>query len=199
MIPLAEADFPSLKQFATVNLGLEVKQGTNATTLRGMIAAADNTVAEVPEFSPEGAGTPRRAATPQMVTPQGSPSTAIIEPGVHDDPNHWSHDPQVTLEVAKSADPTRPKDVTIQVNGDVFRMQRGVEVSVPYRVFEAIKNAKENQAVDSGEINPLTGMPIYTWEPVLSYPYQVTKHPTEEEVAEWRANTSKGFQQRHAA
>lgn len=209
MVPLDEADIASLRQFATVNLGLEIKPGTNGPSLRAKIQQADVSVSEIPMFVPEGAGTPRSAppttsardgAVKQKVQVEATangqplPTAEHVEAHAHD-PLHHSHDPRVRIKIFKSDDRRRSKVVNVSVNGVLFRMQRDQEIDVPYRVYEALEEAKEKAAVDGDDINPMTGEPIKVWADVQSYPFTVVRPASDEAVAEWRAMTAKGFQQ----
>lgn len=202
-VKLEEADFASLKHYAELTLGLEIKTGTNSKQIIAKIQKADSSVEEIPvvETAQEQVGDV--VAVPE-VTHSRSTTEAIagkVAPATraHADPMHSSNDPKVELTVQKTADKTRAKICDIQVNGVVFRIKRGVRVAVPYRVFEALENAKEKQAVDSDELNPVTGEPYKEWEDVLSYPFQVHAMPSEEEVRQWRESTDEGFQRALAA
>lgn len=195
-VKLDEADFASLKHHAEVTMGLEVKAGTNSKQIAAKIRKADSAIEEIPvvDSAPEQDAGPAKEVTPARSTTQaGAEKVAPVTRG-HSDPMHSSNDPKVELTIAKTADKTRAKVADIMVNGVVFRIKRGERVTVPYRVYEALENAKEKQAVDSDEINPITGEPFKEWEEVLSYPFNVHKLPDEEEVEKWRAATSEGFQ-----
>lgn len=198
MVQLSEADMASLKQFAAVNLGLEVKTGHNGAQLRGMISKAAPDTAEIPQFVPEGTSAPRV----QQASPQANQEAAIAQPVAmateHVDPRHPANDPKVTLQVAKTADPVRAKACIISVNGEVTQIERGQAVTVPYRVYEALLNAKEMAPVDTNEINPHTGDPIRGWEEVQAYPFTVIELPGREEVEAWRKSVGASFQKKAA-
>lgn len=198
MIPLDEADFASLKHYAEVTLGLEVKTGTNGNQLKGKIRKANSAIEEVPvveaaEQAPQ-PGDVVHVAPVRSTTSTQATTTAQPAPMAHQHPMHPNNDPKVELTIMKTADKTRAKIADVMVNGVVFRIKRGERVGVPYRVFEALENAKEMQAVDTDEINPATGEPFKEWQEVLSYPYMVHRMPSDEEVQAWRARTSDDFQ-----
>lgn len=206
MVAIDEADIASLRNFATVHLGLEIKPGTNGAQIRGIIAKADNTVSEIPVFIPEGAGTPRQApptapattgAVRNPVTADGAPveqeRSASMASDIAD-PMHHSHDPKITINISRTDDKRRTKDVTVSVNGVAFVIHRDKDVRVPYRVYLALKDAMEDAAVDGDEINPVTGDPIKVWTKVPSYPFSVIEWPDKSEIEAWKERTSRTFQ-----
>lgn len=204
MVALNEADIASLRHHATVMMGLDIKPGTNGSQIRSAIKKADAGIEQIPVYVPEGPGVPR-SAPPAGSAIAGAIRTAVAtangEPLVQSqvastsaDPMHHCHDPRITIRVFKTDDRRRTKDVTVQVNGVTFRMQREVDVEVPYRVYLALKDALEDAAVDGDEVNPVTGDPIKVWVKVPSYPHQVVKFPNPDEVAAWEERTSRTFQ-----
>lgn len=207
MVALDEADIASLRQFASVTMGLEVKPGMNGNQLRGLIQKADASVTDVPVYVPEGPGVPRGAAPAKptvagairpAITANGEPVKAAPAStgwasGVAD-PMHHSHDPRVVINISRTDDKRRTKDVTVQVNGVTFQIQREKDVAVPYRVFLALRDALEKAAVDGDEFNPVTGDPIKVWANVPSYPFSVVEKPPQAEVDAWLERTSREFQ-----
>jgi type IV secretory pathway VirB10-like protein len=203
-IKIEDAQLPELKHFATLALGVEVKPGTNATQLRAMILKVMPDCKDVPPVPATPEPIVRVADTPPA--PPAIPANYVPVEG--EDPAkrpaaislpasrelvHSSLDPKVRIVIQKTDDKKRPKDVTICVNGEVTRIQRGQEVDVPYRVFEALLNAKERAAVPGDEINPFTQEPIMVWEDVYSYPFSVIQYPPADEVAAWKAASGAGF------
>lgn len=170
-VTVEEADFPTLKHHAEVNLGLEVKHGTNAATLRKAILNAAPGTVEIPAL--ESAKAPAPAPMPEGV------KYHINNPGL---------DPKVELSIAKTADPTRDKNWTVSVNGYTWRGQRGVRIELPYRAYRALENAIEKQAVLQDEEGPM-GVPLYEYEEVYSYPFTVHRMPSDEEIAAWHKAT----------
>lgn len=202
-IPLQDADLATLKHFAEAFLGIEIKPGTNAAQVRGMIGKAAPELKDVPPLPAPPAPIVQVAPAPiAQPVPQavGEGEDPIARPAAVSLPAstellHPSMDPKVTIMVAATADKSRPKDVTVGVNGDIFRIQRGQKVDVPYRVYLALEDAKEKAPVPdpSGATNPFTGEPIMVWEEVHSYPFSVYKEPSPEEVAAWHQRTGGGF------
>jgi len=207
-IPIEDADLPTLKHFAELALGLEVKPGTNAHSLRGKIKTAMPDIKDVPPIP--------KAPEPVVQMPQQEPmhvqAPFVPDPAapIVDGENpaarpaavsrpasaalmHPNQDPKVTLKIHKTDDKRRSKDVTVGVNGVVWRMKRGEVINVPYRVYLALQNAKEKAAVELDEINPLTGTPKMGWEEIHSYPFEVHKMPSDEEIAAWEVATGSGF------
>lgn len=187
-VKIEEAKNADLLHYAGTVLGLDVKRGQSNTHLIGLIQSAKPGLDEIPlpPKGPEPMDLDSAAAaeipappSPELVT-RGSRSGAL---------QHYSKDPKVRLRVEQTTDKTRAKDVTVAPNGDVFRWQRGVDVSVPYRVYLALRDAKEMEAVETGEINPISGLPKKVWQEVQSYPFTILQMPSEEEIAAFHKAT----------
>lgn len=199
-IPLEDADMTTLKHFAELALGIEVKAGTNAAQIRAKIKQAMPDIKDVPPLpdppAPIAAAQPAPAAPPFPVEGENP----ALRPAAVSRPAsmalaHARFDPKVRLKIQKTDDKRRAKEVTVGVNGDVWRMQRGVEVEVPYRVYLALCDAKEHAAVETDQINPITQLPIMAWEEIPSYPFQVLSMPSDAEIAAWHTATRDGFKQ----
>jgi hypothetical protein len=173
-IALDEADFASLKRHAEVNLGIEVKLGVNAAQLRAKIRQVAPETVEIEPVEMQASVRPTAVAS----RPQGVPSKYDIR--------NPATDPKVTLTIHKTADVTRAKDVQVPVNGRNWILMRGERVTVPYRVYEALENAKEQQPVATNKTNHF-GSPIYDYDLVHSYPFTVHEMPPREEVEAWLA------------
>lgn len=186
-VKLQDADAKQLRQYAEL-LGLEAKSGMNKPQLIALIQRSDPSIEEIPVKSEEAAPvvdlTQPSAAAPDIPPAPGPVVDRGGAPGVMP---HYSTDPKVELTIAKTSETTRSKDVTVAINGDVFRMQRGQRVAVPYRVYLALQDAKEKQAVETGD--EVNGIPVREWQEVYSYPFQVFSMPSDEEIAEWHART----------
>lgn len=183
MIPIEEADFPSLRHYAETILGIEVKQGTNAANLRGKILSIDPKVKEIEELM-----TPGSSGRAEAVVKELNPVNPNAKKQAYSLGNPVA-DPRVILTIEKTTDPLRDPNVTIGVNGYIWRAQRGVRISVPYRAFLALDDAVEKRAIDTGETHPQTGLPIYRYEDVQSYPFVVHEMPAPEEIAAWHKAT----------
>lgn len=196
-IPIDEADLATLKHFAETLLGIEVKDGTNASQLRAKITKAAPDLKDVPPIPAPPAPVVQQAApvaeqeavgvVPARIDPKTTPAKLKIM--------HQVNDPRCEVKVNKTADKHRSKDVTLMVNGVQTRMQRGVWVDVPYRIYEALNNAVERVQVPGDEINQATGEPLYVWEEVPSYPFEVRNLPDEATLKAWHAAVDDGFQQ----
>ncbi|WP_017182280.1 hypothetical protein [Sphingobium xenophagum] len=178
-IPLDQARNKALFHYAAVVLGLEVSSGANDTTLRSKILAAapDTTEIKVPA-NVAGPAAPATVAPIAAVENADKPRKLT---------SHFRDDPRVELTVMGSADKTRAKDVQIAVNGDVVIIQRGKTVDIPYRHFLALRDAVETIGRETDEINPVTGLPIIEWVDQPSYPFSVSKMPSEAEIAAYHA------------
>ncbi len=195
-IPIEEADLPTLKHFAETLLGIDVKDGTNLSQLRAKIGKAAPELKDVPPIP----------APPAPVVQQAAPAeeqAPAIVPARIDPPAtaaklkmmHQANDPRCEVKIAKSAEKHRSKDVTLSINGVTCRLQRGVWIDVPYRIYECLNNAVERVQVPGDEINPMTGEPYYVWEQVHSYPFEARKLPDDDALKAWHDAVDDGFQQ----
>lgn len=185
MIPLEDADLASLRHYATTKLGLEAKHGANANTYRAQIRTVEPDCVAVPAVPIEA---PRPAATP--ITEAVKSAKAPPAPYSLGRPEN---DPKVRLKINKTTEKHRSRDVTVRHNGKLWRLQRGVEVEMPYRVFLVLRDAKERAPIPTDQSNPVTGEPIMAWEEIHSYPYELISMPSEQEIAEWHEATREGF------
>jgi hypothetical protein len=203
-IAIADAEAKELKAFAEMMLGIEIAHGTNAAQMRVKIQKVAPDLKEIPVLTAPPAAAPApimvqtAADVPAMVrsitgeTPETRPAAVSRPPSA--ELLHQSFDPKVELEVLKSSDKYRPRVATVQVNGIVTQIERGVKVEVPYRVYLALMDARENISVETDQINPATGDPVREWQEVLSYPFLVHSMPSKEEIAEWHRKVDDGFQ-----
>jgi hypothetical protein len=179
--PIEQADHPSLRAFAELTLGIEVKDGVNATQLRAKIRQARPDVTEIPVIARV---VPAAQPAPADVRVE---ARAKVPPALAYSLTSPQTDPKVKVIFQRTADKTRSREVTIGCNGYVCRYQRGAQIDIPYRIYLAALDSVERQAVDTDEINPNTGLPFKSWEEVQSYPMQVIAMPSDEEIAAWRA------------
>lgn len=97
-------------------------------------------------------------------------------------------DPKVTLVLhAEERDgvvTNRHKEVG--VNGVVWLLKRGEEITIPYRVFEALENAERHVITHTteGEVRE---------QRVKNTPYNIVRMPPPEEVAKWHSLTDSQF------
>lgn len=203
-IPLDDADLATLKHFAELALGIEIKDGTNSSQIRAKIKKAMPDLKDVPPIP-----APPAPVVQQVAQASGDEEAPIVYNELGEAPSvrpaaisrpataallHQVNDPRVEITIAKTAEKHRSKDVTVAVNGVTCRMKRGERINVPYRVYEALKNAIEKIQVETDEINPATGSPYYTYEEVQSYPFTVHRMPSDDEIAAWHKKTDEGFQ-----
>lgn len=198
-ISIDEAEFDELKAFAELFLGIEVKVGTNAKQLRARILTAAPNTTDIPRLTtaPVVSQAPALTAEP---APEVSPaSTSAPKVAQRYSPMRPDLDPKVTLRFHKTDDKRRSREITGSVNGYVCRYRRGEPVTMPYRMYRQFENAKEMAAVETDEINPVTGQPIIGWEEVYSYPFSIIEMPSDEEIAAWNEACKGGFSDRAPA
>lgn len=81
-------------------------------------------------------------------------------------------------------------DVFVGVNGRVWQLKRGVELDVPYRVIEALRNAKADVVTHSTDADSLGDVNVRT---VQRVPFEGQIMPTAAEIEAWRESTGSEF------
>lgn len=188
-----------LRQHAQINIGLDVPASANRATIIAKLKAANPAIVSI-DVPDEPAPSPMLAEFAQVAAMHAQTPPALAPAVLHVGGSmpHYNQDPKVRLEIMKTSDPQRAKEVTLGVNGDTFRMKRGEQIDVPYRVYLVLLDAKENQSVETGEINAM-GAPVREWQEVQSYPFQVHAMPTAAEIAAWHAATDNAVSSPYAA
>lgn len=183
---LEDCTVQEVRAYGEITLGLEIPRTANLSIAIARVKAArpDLTEIEVADAKPTVYADASQAAAMDAQLPPAVDLAPLVGGAMP----HPSTDPKVELTVNKTTEHFRPKDVTIGVNGETWRMKRGERVRVPYRVFEALDKAIEKQAVDTGEVNDF-GIAKREWQDVHSYPFQVHSMPSDAEIAAWRART----------
>lgn len=74
----------------------------------------------------------------------------------------------------------------VGVNGVVWLLKRGMSITIPYRVFEALENAERHVITHTGDGEVREQV-------VKNTPYNIEKMPSPEEIAEWHARTDSLF------
>jgi hypothetical protein len=121
-IPITEAKAADLAAFAQLNLGLEVEDGMSAARLKAIIASTgyDKDFIETDaDDAPKARG---RAQAFNDYAAGAKPDT-------------------VKLIIQRQPGPGGDEPVFVGVNGVAMYIPRGEEVEVPYRYFEALRNA----------------------------------------------------------
>lgn len=180
MVAIGDADYTSLKHHASTILGLDIKSGTNSNGLRAKIATVAPHTTEIEQIGSNEPGAVTEVAVPAPAAiATGKPKYSAGSP---------TSDPKVKLIIRKTDDPTRDKNVTVSVNGAVWRMMRGQPIDVPYRVYCALNDAVEKRAILMEEEGSF-GLPKYEYQEVNSYPFEVLSMPSDEEIAAWQLAT----------
>lgn len=91
-------------------------------------------------------------------------------------------DPIVTLILIEQEGPGGKRDLQVSVNGRLMLLPRGRPIDVPYRYFEALKNAVQTLY----DPDPEDKHNLVSRE-VPSYPFSVVRAPSADEVAAWHA------------
>lgn len=185
-VKLDEASNPQLRYYCEAILNLDgikpVGQSNSYYIARIKAVAGDDiTEIELPQESVNFAA-PRAQAIDVAPTPEGAIPSGIAG-------QHYRYDPKVEVTINETSDKTRARDVQIAVNGEVIIIQRNKRVSIPYRFYLALENAVEKISRETGEINPVTQMPLREWVEQPSYSFTTHRLPSDEEVAAWHKRT----------
>lgn len=93
-------------------------------------------------------------------------------------------DPKVVIHIPKQAGPGGERHVPVAVNGRLMLIPRAQNVEIPYRFYEALRNAVETryEEVPAKGDQPSYLRPIE----VLSYPFHAVRMPDAAEIEAWR-------------
>lgn len=174
--PMAEASAEEIRDFAVSYLGIPV-DGLSDSEVQAKVkaAAASDTIFV------RGA----KEETDQTGSPPPAPvkaSGGSLMGGLgHDDPKV-----QITIHAEERDGVTISRHKEVGVNGIVWLLARGESITVPYRVYEALKNAeRENITHDKdGEV---------IIQKVVSTPFNIEKFPSAAEIAAWEERTKDIF------
>lgn len=102
-------------------------------------------------------------------------------------------DPRATImiPVVETEDGSGSKDVLVGVNGRAWQLKRGVDLDVPWRVVEALRNAVADRVThrqDEGHEGEVIVTPTQRF--TLTFP---NGQPSAEVIDEWRERTGKQF------
>lgn len=182
-IKIEDATNKQLLDFCAVILGLEVKQGMSNAQLIAKIdrAAPGTTEIQVVE---EGALAPTPA--PEQFVGRPVPEQKTTGGGGKVPLSSHHADPKIEVMIPSSREPGGDRDVEVSVNGFPWQIKRDVWVPVPYRVYEALENARETtyELVQSEYPGaPPKKVPRDNY----SYPFNTRNAPSQETLDAWRA------------
>lgn len=176
-VAIADASIQDLRAFAEAR-GLELTGPANANQVRAKILAAFPDTTEVPVVGgQEETVQQATTATAQAATSQ----TVEAKPAAP--ANSTPTIPRCTIILQSVKD--GPKNVNVSVNGKTWLMNVGVEVSIPYFVERALREAKET-TYELQQENPRDKpemVPVVS----LAYPYSVVEPADKAEIAAWEA------------
>lgn len=171
---IAEASSEEIRDYATTFLGIPT-EGISDAEVRAKVEAATDGETIFVRVSAE-------PADMAGVPPMAVESDAKLQGGL----GHG--DPKVTLvlhnEERDGNVVNRHKEVG--VNGVVWLLKRGEEISIPYRVFLALNNAERAVITHNGEGEVMT-------QSVKSTPFNIVAMPSRDEIAAWEARTGGQF------
>ncbi len=102
-----------------------------------------------------------------------------------------SSDPRAVIRIAITERPDGGKeDVAVGVNGFVWQLKRGVDIEVPWRVVEALRNAIETNITH--DARPEHEGEVISNE-VDRIPFSIISGPSQAEIAEWKSRVGSKF------
>jgi len=184
-LPILDATEAQRRSFATDFLGLDLEPTDTDETIFAKIMAATNnneTIYVQPE-SDEPAHS-QAGSPPQPVAGATRPEDVQRMQGTL-----GRDDPKVTIFINNEDrnGEIYDRDVAVGVNGTVWQLRRNMPLTIPYRVYEALKVAVR----DSITHNPNTGEEHST--PVSAVPFNVQSMPPAAEVAAWHERVDSAF------
>lgn len=182
-VPILDADTAQRRTFATDFLGLDIEPGDSDDTIMSKILIA-NGGAELIFVSAEPEPVDQTGAAPPLAL-----GSSLPEPVGRMQGTLGRDDPKVTILINNEErnGVIYDRDVAVGVNGTVWQLRRGVAITIPYRVYEALKIAVRDVITH----DPNTHEEHHTAAPAL--PYSVQALPPQAEVDAWRARTDAAF------
>lgn len=166
-----------IRVYAQTFLGIPTEDIEDAEVLAKTLAANENDTIFVAVESDEDEGT-QTGSPPPDVENNGQP----LAGGLGKD------DPRVTLTLhAEERDGmvvNRHKE--IGVGGVIWLLKRGESITIPYRVYEALNNAKRHAITHTKEGDVREQI-------VHNTPFNIERMPSEEEIKAWHLRTDDQF------
>ena len=176
-VQIADATDEELRNFAQLALGLPVEDLGSRPALLAAISSA---------YMQDFITVQRAAPEENEQTQEGAPSVAPQQKLVGKAGGHG--EPVVILKIGQTEMPGGKDPVPVAVNGQTLIIQRNLRAEVPYRFYEALKNAVR-QVVEQ-QVDPVNArMRINVDSEVTNYPLQIEQLPSPEAVAEWKERT----------
>lgn len=187
-IPIAEATPAQMRDFATKFLNLDLPADASDDTVRSAVAAAQPGAAIIfgfpanaPTEEEEQREAARLASAPDDVVAAASDGDRQVGTLGRNDPRYTIHIPVIETE-----DESGAMDVEVGVNGRAWQIKRGVDVSVPARVVEALKNAR---GLSIRHVPDMHGNVDVTTTPFQRHGFNVLESPSKAELDEWHRQT----------
>lgn len=120
--------------FARQFLNLDIASDANDATVRAAIATANGNSPLIFVQTNEDPADPETASAVEQEPEDSGPVAGTLGQG----------DPRATIiiPVIDTQDDSGSRDITVGVNGRAWQLMRGVPLSVPWRVVEALQNAR---------------------------------------------------------
>lgn len=198
-VPVEESDADQRREYARAFLNLDLPQTASDEEISSAIERANPGTKMI--FVQE-APTPEQANEPSVVhqfTPeeQAKIDKMSLRPEEQGRPTAGSlgrGDPRFLIEIpsVETDDNTGNMDVEVGVNGRAWQLKRGMPLSVPARVVEALQHAisdvvrHEADRNNSFEVNT-------TVRSAKRVPFQILERPTEQAMEAWHKETDALF------
>lgn len=173
-----EASPEEVRGFAVSFLGLDIKDGDDASEVMAKVRAAhDSDQIFVQNLPVEEQGQTGHAPLPV----ESGNGAGLVGSLGRDDPKV-----RLTIHAEEKDGVIQNRHKEVGVNGRVWLLKRGESIVVPYRVFEALRNAERHIITMDTEGT--------THEQVVkATPYSVEVMPTADEIDQWHKKTDTMF------
>lgn len=180
---ILDADEIEIRAYAVNFLGLDLESDDDGQIIMAKVLAAQNQNETILVMVAD-APTDMTGTAPTFVPGASAPTPVGQMQG-----SLGKGDPRVVIRINSEErnGVTYNKDVAVGVNGVAWQLMRDRDLTVPYRVYAALKIAVR----DSITHDPATNEELHSNVPAV--PWQVIEMPPRAEVEAWMAATSEQF------
>lgn len=172
-----EATPDELRAYATQFLGIQTEGDTDGEVMAKVRAANEGDTIFVAVATDEPAD--------QTGSPPPAPATENVG-GLLGGLGREDPKVQLTLHAEDRDGVVVNRHKEVGVNGRVWLLQRGISITIPYRVYLALELAEREAITHDGEGNVRV-------QRVKNTPYNIERMPGPEEIREWHARVDSQF------
>jgi hypothetical protein len=187
-IPMAEATEAQKRTYASQFLNLDLSSAVTEADVDAAIGRAQPNVTMIFVLDAPIAEDEQAEAAALAASPEDKPSG----PGMVGSLGRGDPRAVINIPVVDTKDSSGRADVVVGVNGRAWQMQRGVDISIPWRVVEALQNARgERVEHEQNKLNPAEVDEIVT--PFQRHAFSFIEKPSKDEIDAWFERTKDEF------